>query len=357
MFTPTDFKSSGEARAFCEEFAGRTNRKRFIFGRNEHAESIAALVDVDGFIDDFTDETSYLGKPVLKTEEAPPDSSLVVCTVLGRPLTAEKRLKDTGINHLDYFSFYRYSGLNVKPVTCWEEFNKDFAKNRKRYDWIFDRLSDHCSRLTFSTLINFRLTGQLAYMVGFTDRQDRQYFEDFLELRESGETFVDVGGYDGYTTLEFIKRCPDYKSVHLFEPHPDNLRHAKDNLSSYGNIRFHQIGLSEKEQSFSFQSNQSASRISQGGDLIIQTKPLDDIISEPVTFIKMDIEGAEAGALEGAQGTIKKYHPRLAIAVYHKGADYWKIPEQVLAYREDYDLYMRHYTEGVDETVMFFMPR
>jgi hypothetical protein len=76
-----------------------------------------------------------------------------------------------------------------------------------------------------------------------------------------------------------------------------------------------------------------------------------------VTFIKMDIEGSECNALAGAHETICRCHPRLAVAVYHHAGDLWRIPQLVLATRDDYSLYLRHYTEGVVETVMFFIPQ
>jgi hypothetical protein len=46
----------------------------------------------------------------------------------------------------------------------------------------------------------------------------------------------------------------------------------------------------------------------------------------------------------------------MAICVYHNPGDIWKIPQQVFRIRSDYKLFLRHYTEGVVETVMFFMP-
>jgi len=102
--------------------------------------------------------------------------------------------------------------------------------------------------------------------------------------------------------------------------------------------------------------NKSASTISSDGDTSIKVDKLDNIIDSYVSFIKMDIEGAEQDAIEGAKKTIKKYHPRLAISAYHKADDIWKIPELILAIRSDYKIYLRHYTEGFTETVIFFIP-
>tara|TARA_R110000803_G_scaffold119576_1_gene187848 strand:- start:120 stop:293 length:174 start_codon:yes stop_codon:yes gene_type:complete len=37
--------------------------------------------------------------------------------------------------------------------------------------------------------------------------------------------------------------------------------------------------------------------------------------------------------------------------------DLWPIPKTIFNIRDDYNLYLHHYTEGVTETVMFFIPR
>ena len=49
--------------------------------------------------------------------------------------------------------------------------------------------------------------------------------------------------------------------------------------------------------------------------------PLDNVVEnlalERIDFIKMDIEGSERWGLEGGQGTIKRFHPPMAISSYH----------------------------------------
>lgn len=343
------------AQHFCDAFL-HGNSPKYVLGRNEYAVSIAQAVNVAGFIDDFTNEKEFLGKPIIQSDTVPKDA-LVVSVVIGRPFVAEKSLQQNGIRFLNYFAFQRYSGLNVMPVKFWNTFRADFAENRDKYDWVYGLLSDQESKQVLTKIINFRLSQDLNFMRGFTDAQYRQYFEDFLGLESEGEIFADVGCFDGYTSLEFIKRCPNYEAIHVFEPEPGNMRVVSDKLSGHERIHYHPFGLSNGAQTLRFQSHGSSSRISDEGDIEIQVARLDDLLQGPFTFLKMDIEGGEMDALEGAQNAIKLYHPRLAISVYHRFDDLWKIPQRIFSYRNDYQIFLRHYTEGVDETVMFFMPK
>jgi FkbM family methyltransferase len=349
------FEEDAQAIKYCQEFLAAKPENRYVFGRNDCAKSIAEIVHVGFFIDDFTEEAEYLGKPIIKTEAVPLDA-LVVETVLLRPLTVSKILSDAGIRHLSYFAFHRYSGLDVTPVLFWDGFGPDIKANQDKYNWVYGLLEDDESKRIFEKLINFRLSADLSYMSGFTDRQAEQYFENFLGLEEQNEVFVDVGGFDGYTSLEFIKRCPEYRSVYFFEPELKNMDIAKSRLSEHENVNFLQKGLSNKKDTVRFSIGGSASVISADGEIEIKVGALDNMIGGKVTFIKMDIEGAEGLAIDGARQTIATNHPKLAICVYHKPDDMWKIAEQVLSIREDYKVYLRHYTEGVTETVMFFVP-
>ncbi|NBV84437.1 FkbM family methyltransferase, partial [bacterium] len=74
-------------------------------------------------------------------------------------------------------------------------------------------------------------------------------------------------------------------------------------------------------------------------------------------FIKMDIEGGELSALRGAKKLITTHLPRLAICVYHRPDDFWAVPELILGWGCQYDLFLRHYTESIYETVMYFIPK
>jgi FkbM family methyltransferase len=72
-----------------------------------------------------------------------------------------------------------------------------------------------------------------------------------------------------------------------------------------------------------------------------------------VDFVKMDIEGAEPIALAGAIETIRRFRPKLAIAIYHSMDDFVSIPRWIVDLNLGYRLFLGHYTIHAEETVIF----
>ena len=171
------------------------------------------------------------------------------------------------------------------------------------------------SRQIFHQLVSFRLKYDLELLRGFKPREHEQYFEDFLRLNKEGETFVDVGGYDGATSLEFIRHCPDYRAIHVFEPEPGNYQRCIHALASRASVYCHPMGLAESRATLLLSSQGSGSAISTDGKLQIAVDRLDDMLNDRPTFIKIDVEGAETGAIVGAGNIITTFRPRLAICV------------------------------------------
>ncbi len=101
---------------------------------------------------------------------------------------------------------------------------------------------------------------------------------------------------------------------------------------------------------FSIQSN---------GETSVNVQQLDQFIEEndikKIDFIKMDIEGAEMGALEGATNTIRSLKPKMAIAVYHDYEDIVTIPNFLKTLVPEYRLYLNHYTTTYGETILYAM--
>ena len=186
------------------------------------------------------------------------------------------------------------------------------------------------------------------------------YFEPFMRP-EPHEVFVDAGGLDGGTSLDFIRWCGgDFDHIHVFEPDAANMEVCRRRLASEarGRATFAAAGLWSSATELKFQATcDGSSRVSESGETSIKTVALDDFLAGGrVTFIKMDIEGAELEALRGAAKTIGTHRPKLAISVYHKPEDILDIPLYIRELAPGYKFYLRHYTLIDTETVLYAVP-
>jgi FkbM family methyltransferase len=331
-------------------------QQRYLFGATPYAAEIAKAIPVQAVIDDHFQQPSFQGVPVIRTKDAPQDA-VVVTTTLGRPLTARRKLLEANLLSCDYFVFSNYSGLRLPEARFWSGFGQDARNHRTELDFVRKNLADAISIDTFDRIINFRLSADLDQISIFKERQEEQYFEGFLQLKSVGEVFCDIGGFDGQTTLDFIARCPEFKTAHVFEPDHNNFLKIQKIFENQKKVRLFNVGLGSEKGTARFSSSGSTSSILSDGDFEVHIEKLDSFHIDDLTFLKMDIEGAELGALDGASDTIARCRPRLAICVYHNPSDMWQIPQKILSIHSGYDLYLRHYTEGVTETVMFFIPK
>lgn len=330
---------------------------KYVFGANAVTRQVAQKVaGIIGVIDEYTKNDTFEGIPIVhRLEDIDKEAYILNCVYSAHAVTAQIRLEKYFVNTIDVFSLIKFSGINVN-IEHYSGFDNYYRDNQKAFDEIFERLSDEESKTIFQRLVDFRLNHNLSALNTFKYDLEGQYFEPFLKLKEEGETFVDVGGYDGYTSLQFIRHCPQYRKIFLLEPGANFMEEAKDSLAQYKNIEYFTIAASEEKGELFFNLNASCSSISDQGTIRIQADKIDNLVKGDVSYIKMDVEGSEVSAIAGAVETIRRCHPRLAISIYHNPNDYISIPQQILNICDDYKLYVRHYTEGVNDSVMYFVP-
>lgn len=337
--------------------AGRNNV--YALGKNQHTKKLIAAINLAGIIDDYEKVlTEWNGIPIVKSSDIPAESLIINCSMSISPLSADKRIRSIpSAKTLSFADVIAESALKVDLPDFVDEARNDLRENFEKYRWLFHLLKDDESRDILNRILSYRLTADYSFMNGFSVRLRDQYFEEFLGNLDDC-IFADCGGYDGDTTEEFASRYPNYKNVLLFEPSAQNIEKAKQRLKSLRDIEFIPLGVSNSEGSLFFNPDGgSASSVSESGSTTIITTTLDAFSNQALSFIKMDLEGWELKALEGAKSQIKNNKPILAIAVYHSISDFWKIPEYVLTLSEGYDIYVRHYTEGWSETIMYFVPK
>lgn len=333
--------------------------KHYALGRNENTLLLSKDVGLAGIVDDFISEPSeWHGIPVIPRKALPKNSILVNTVAVARPVSAEKRVRLEGegrwLNHSD---LYRTHPDKFSLPDFVKSSRDALNHNGQDFHNLFLHLNDEISKKTFLDIIKYRLTGCPAFMESYAFRINDQYFESFFKFPENG-SFIDAGGFNGETSIEFAKRYPNYGSIHIFEPSEKNYDQIVKISHNIQRSHIHKMGLSDKKESLFFSGDAgSASKIDVNGSDEILVDTLDSFNIDRIDFIKMDLEGWELKALNGSKEAILKNHPILAISAYHHPLDFISIHDFILSIRSDYDVYLRHYTEGWTESVVYFIPR
>ena len=337
-----------------DEFMKNKNIKKYILGINRLTKSVKKYVEVDGVIDDFTRVQSSRKKDILNIDDVD-KNSIILWVSTGSPLEVKNKLDELGFTHISYLSFFKYSKLPLAlpPFIC--DFKDDFYANRYKYEYVFNLLCDKKSKDIFEQVINFKISFDYGFMEGFTNNHEEQYFDKDLIKHQKNIVFVDGGGYVGDTLPYIIKNFPDFKKIYVIEPSELHINIAKRDFGDIKNIEFIQCGLGEvKESKNTILEEQNNCNHEYKGTTI---DTIDNLICEKVDFIKLDIEGDELEAIKGAKNSILKYNPILAICIYHKASHWYEIANEVLSINSQYNIYIRHYMEGIFETVMYFIPK
>jgi len=190
----------------------------------------------------------------------------------------------------------------------------------------------------------------------------QQYNYNDLVCVKKGDVVIDAGACWGDTALYFSSRGA--KAVYSFEFIPSNLSVFEKNISLNPLLKeeIHIVTSplwSESNIPLSYDDRGPASQVAEAGKFKGNTRTLsiDDLVKEQglesVDFIKMDIEGAEMPALQGASETIRKFRPKLAISVYHKSDDMIVIPEFIRSLNSDYKFYLDYYTIVGHEIMLY----
>jgi FkbM family methyltransferase len=176
----------------------------------------------------------------------------------------------------------------------------------------------------------------------------------------SGDVVIDAGGCWGDTALYFAQNAAQ---VFCFECIPSNITIIQENLglnpASSAKIRVIKKALWNRsgEKLVFNDSGPGSQQASNGLGVAVETQTLDDFVSANslarIDFIKMDIEGSEPEALSGAEQTIRKHRPQLAISVYHDLNHFGSIPNWLAGLNLGYRLYLDHFTIHQEETVLF----
>jgi FkbM family methyltransferase len=218
-------------------------------------------------------------------------------------------------------------------------------------------LGDPSSRRWFASVLAFRLTGDYGRLPA--PRPADQYFPADLPRWQSPMRYVDCGAFDGDTIEALARAGYRFDAIAAFEPDPDNYAALATRARRHGAAFCFPCGVAGSTRQVRFAAGAGmGSHEAADGNTTIQCVALDDAVAgfRP-TFVKMDIEGAEPDALEGARRIIASDRPALAIALYHQPSHLWEIPRQIASWDLGYRLQIRGHGQGSYDTVLYAIPR
>lgn len=268
----------------------------------------------------------------------------------------ETKTKDPQVYQVfaEYFNRFPFWGSfhpDEGDYTAFELRARVLKRRSFEFLWLYKRMEDYLSKRTLTAILSnwaiLDMNNALAVKSIFMDYYEPDIFPD-----NTGDVLVDVGAYIGDSILNYVKMYGEnYKKIYAYEISEKTCRILLDNTKELANVIIKQKGLGSKAGHMAMVANSNASANMVGeaeetagqNDQLVEIVALDeDITEDNVTFIKMDIEGAEEGAIRGCERIIKEQHPKLAICTYHGYDDIWRLPTLIDEIYPGYQFYMRH---------------
>lgn len=280
---------------------------------------------------------------------------LAVIIMLGNTLDVEQKFIKGGVK--TFVSAYEL----LLEMSIGQKF--DFEKNEILQ--VYDLLAEEKSKEIYVELLANRLAPQLKRKTYPELCSPLDYFNGEIFPVTDTECFVDCGAFDGDSIRNFLCTAHDFERIDAFEMEGKNFQRLEQYTASLdkemqGKIVCRHQGVWHERAVLSYgneekSSGEAYSMLKTSNQNQVTADRLDHILAgEKVTFIKMDIEGAELNALKGACGILKEQHSKLAVCLYHKLEDLWEIPMFVQSVSKNYRMGIRHhYAYGFEGTVLY----
>lgn len=254
----------------------------------------------------------------------------------------------------------RWGGINTVDKIEWERYVAVVEQSHVVHGHEELGGVSYCLRRYESAGYSFSLLGY-DWFTGVHDVVFDQYATEVFDVRP-GDVVIDGGAFIGDTAVLFDAKTSGDCEIHAFELLDENITLMRRNLEMNGlsgKVVVNKTALGDKsgvDISIAATRLQASTSLMFPGAIVVPMIKLDDYVKEHqlsrVDFIKFDIEGAEIPALEGARETIERFHPRLALCLYHKWDDVLIIPRFLDSLTVKYDfefkwVHLKLGTEGV----------
>jgi len=229
--------------------------------------------------------------------------------------------------------------------------NFDFVKayDNELYSEIikaYGSLSDEKSRAIFSSVVNYKLTGRMKYLLESYSERNEIYS---LMPVENIRVTVDAGAYNGDTAREAKEYFKSLQRIYAIEPDKRNfkkLARYSEAESDISVITINAAAWRDNSAGLFFGSgNRNSTTVATASfehrEEEVKMIKIDSLTAERVDYIKYDVEGAEREALIGSYETILRDKPTLLISLYHRSRDIFELINTVNDKYPNYDLYLR----------------
>ena len=179
-----------------------------------------------------------------------------------------------------------------------------------------------------------------------------------------GDLVIDAGACWGDTALYFAHKVGRSGKVIAFEFDSENLRLLENNLVVNPELRDRITVVQQPlwdEPGVPMSATGSGPGTGVGmateSTAVTRSETIDEWVQKNnarrVGFIKLDVERAELRCLRGAEKTLRRDTPALAVCVYHKPEDLYEIPLYLNSLNLGYRFHLGHFTIHSEETVLF----
>ena len=209
-----------------------------------------------------------------------------------------------------------------------------------------------------------RLKHKLYWPPGFTlnrlhqviaetfDVNDWHYYQKQHTTIKEGDILLDIGTAEGLFPLTVIEQC---RHIYMVEPGTIFNKCLEKTFKAYKDkVTIFNVAVGNHDGEIYFDENSLDGKVSTENSVTkTEIRKIDSLIgSSPVTYIKADIEGFEEEMLRGAEQTIKRNKPKIAITTYHTENDPNEIISIIKGFVPEYKYYVKGIYEQTPKPVM-----
>lgn len=308
------------------------SRPILLYGMGNGAEKVLELcrrydVPIAGIFssDSHAREGMFQGYPVLQRTRALseyPDAAVVLAFGTERPEEIEDILALSRRHLLRIPDVPLLGGHSLTP--------EEVANRQEEIQQCRALLGDEASKTLFDALLDYKLSGDPETLMQGT--ADRSVLLSRLRLH-GHEAFLDLGAYRGDTIEEFLSLTGgQYAAITALEPDAHNFKKLREAWGGRDSITLLPYASWNRAETLTF-TGKGGRNCSIIPELPGQYRHLHSVRAIPVdtlhldvSYVKMDVEGAERETLLGMADTIRRCRPKLLISAYHRPDDFITLP-------------------------------